>query len=125
MNLIDEQDIPVFQGSQQPGQVAGFVEDGTGSDFQVHPQFLGYNMGQRRLSKARRTVEKNMVERFPAKHGSLDEDLQIVEHLVLTGKLVEGLGPDHLVELVFFIGKFRPRIEFVCHHVKSLSTAQI
>ena len=77
-------------------------------------------MCQRGLAQARRTVEQHVVERLAAQLRRLDEDLEILQHLVLTGELVERLGADHLFEFALFIGKLLPGIEIFSHNTANV-----
>ena len=52
-------------------------------------------------AQSRRSVQQDVVERFAAGLGSLDVDAQVVEHLLLSGEVVEGLGAQGAFDLAF------------------------
>ena len=124
MDFIDKKDIPLFQGSEQTGQIARFVENRTGCNFQIDTEFRSNDMRQRGFSQTGRAVKEHVVEGLATQHRSLDKDLEILEHLVLPGELFETLRPDHLVEIAFLVALFRTGIECVSHPSQTLSTTQ-
>ena len=97
MDFIDEEHVAGVERGQQARQVARLVEHGTGGDFHVHPHFVRDDMGEGRLSQAGRTVEKRMVQRFPAFFRSLDINAEIGDDFPLSGKIFQDLRPDNSV----------------------------
>ena len=75
VDLIDEEHVVGFQRSKQAREVTGFVEDGSGGDFEAYPELVGDDIGEGGFSQSRRAEEEHMVERLMAKFGCLYEDL--------------------------------------------------
>ena len=111
--LVDEEDVSRLQGSQQTGQVAGTVQDGTGRYFHVDPHLVGDDVRQRCFSQARRAMEKRMVQRLPAHLGCLDIDAQTGHDFSLSGEIFQLLGPDNSVQFLIFAVVCVMRVEFL------------
>ena len=112
MDLIDEEDVSLFEGSEQTRQVARLVQDGTGCHLHVDPHFIGYDMRQGRLSQTGRTVEQGMVQGLAAHLRSFDVDLQVGDDFALPGKIIQFLGPDYSVQFTIFAVGCAVRVEF-------------
>ena len=89
MNFVDEKHIVRFERSEQPCQIAGLVEHRTGGELEPHPEFVGNDIGEGRLSQAGRAVEEGVVERFTALFGRFDKDTEVVHHLRLPRKIIK------------------------------------
>ena len=87
MDLIDEEHVVGFQRSKQAREVAGFIKDGSGGDFEAYPELVGDDIGEGGFSQSRRAEEEHMVEGLMAEFGCLYEDLQVRSDLALTGKI--------------------------------------
>ena len=113
VDLVDEEHVAFLQGSQQAGEVAGAVQDGTGSDLHVDPHLVGDDVRQRRLAQARRAVEKRVVQRLAAHLGCLDIDAEPGHDLTLSGEIFQLLGPDNSVQILIFAVVCVMRVEFL------------
>src|SRR5688500_1982789 len=76
-----------LQVGEQPGQVAGFFNDGARGFFDLYTQFIGHNAAEGCLTQSRGAMKKNMVQRLAADAGCLDEDFKIINNLCLAGKI--------------------------------------
>ena len=81
----------VAKVGEDRGQVALDLQRRAGCLLEGDSQFVGDDVGQRRLAKARRTVEQHMVERFAARFGGLDGDVEIVFDLCLADEFLQAL----------------------------------
>ena len=113
MDFVDKEHISRFQGSEQAGQVSGFVQHRTGSHLHVHSHLVGNDMGQRGFSQAGRAVEQHMVQSLPSEFGGLYINAQIGYNLLLTGKVIKPLRADNSVKFIIFAPCCIVRIEFV------------
>ena len=102
VDLIDEEDVSLLERGEKAGEVAGLVKHRTGSDLHVHSHLVGDDMCKGGLSKARRTMEKGMVQSLPAEFGSLYIDIQVGDDLPLAGKIFQLLGADNSVQFLIF-----------------------
>ena len=89
MNLIDEEHIMILQIGQQRGKIALTLNRGCRGLAKVRPHLVRYDAGERRLSKPWRTVEKNVIKRFPARQCGLNKLGQIILYFVLPNVLAE------------------------------------
>ena len=101
MYLVDEEDIVGFEGCENAGEVARFVEHRTACELESHAKFVGNDIAQRGLSESRRSVQECMVERFASVFCCFDEDLQIFHHLALAAEVRELERTQCLLELFF------------------------
>ena len=97
VDLIDEEHVAFLERGEQAGQVAGLVEDGTGSDLHVDAHLVGDDMGEGRLAQAGRAMEKRMVQGFAAELGGFDIDIQIGANFALAGEIFQLLRPDYSI----------------------------
>ena len=91
MDLVDEEDVAVFEVGQQRREIAGLGDDGTGGGAEADAQLLGHDLRQRRLAEAGRPGEQHVVERFAAVARRLDEDAEVGARLLLADELGERL----------------------------------
>ena len=97
--LVDKEHIVRLQAGEQAGEVARLVEHGTRGELEAHAEFVGNDVGEGGFAQSRRPVEQSVVERFATVFGRLDEDAQVVDHLLLTAEVVEGEGPEGVLEV--------------------------
>ena len=90
MNLVDEEHVVWLKRGEQSCQVAGLVEHGAGGYLKPYLQFIGYDIAEGCLAESRRAVEQCVVERLATILGCLHKHLEIVHHLVLAMKVIEG-----------------------------------
>ena len=76
MNLIDKQDIVALKMSEQPDQIAPFLQSRTGRDGKIPPHLIGNDVGQSGFPKTRWAVQKHMIDGFVSLHGCLDGNLK-------------------------------------------------
>jgi hypothetical protein len=93
MDFVDEQDR-AFLGIGEVGeQVLGGGEYGAAGDLQGDAQIARDTGGERGFAQARRTIEKNMPQRFLALAGGIDSDRQPLGHVSLPNHLVHVTRP--------------------------------
>ena len=90
--LVDEEHVVRLQAGQDAGQIARLVQHGAGRDFEAHAQLVGNDVGEGRLAQSGRSVQQHMVQRLAPQAGRLDEDAQVVHHLVLAAEVLEAQG---------------------------------
>ena len=100
MNLVNEQDIALFQICQQRGQIAGLGNHRAGRCPEPNPQFTRDNLRQRGLAQSRRAKEQHMIHRLAARLGALNEHPQVVLRRRLPDEFGERLGPQRGVGVV-------------------------
>ena len=64
VDLVDEQDVALAQAGEDRGQVAGALDGGAGGGPDLRAELRGDDVGQGRLSQARRAVEQDVVHRL-------------------------------------------------------------
>ena len=77
MDLVDEQDIALFEVGQDCGKVARPLDRWTARGVQVDAQLAGDDVGERRLAEAGRAVKKHVVRGLAALPGGFEEDLEV------------------------------------------------
>ena len=102
MDLVDEEHVPFFEGCQQPCQIPGTVEHGTGGDLHIHPHLVRDDMCQGGFPEAGRAVEQSMVESLPTELGCLDVHLQIRDDFPLSGEIFELPRADNSIQFLIF-----------------------
>ena len=105
VDLVDEQHIARLQRGEDAGQVARLVENGAAGHLEAYAQLVGDDVGQGGLAQARRAVEERVVERFAAVGRGLGEDLEVLHHLGLTGKVGKTQGAKGVLEVALGIGR--------------------
>ena len=100
--LVNKEDIPFLERSQQAGQVARLVEDGTGGHLHPHSHLVGDDMRQRRLAQAGRTVEQGVVQGFAAHLGGLYIYGKVRDYLLLSREIIQLLRSDNSVQFIIF-----------------------
>ena len=75
------------------GQIAGFLNGRAGGDADIDTHLIGDDAGQGGLAEAGRAVEQGVVQGFVSQPGGFDIDEQVALCLLLTGVIVQQLGP--------------------------------
>src|SRR5665213_1880586 len=91
MDLIDEENVALFQIGQQRSEVAGLGDHRARGSAEVDAEFACDDVRQRRLAETRRTDEEHMVERLFAAARRINEDLEVCARLCLADKLRQQL----------------------------------
>ena len=85
-----------------------FFQGRAARDVQGHPELARQDVGERGLAQAGRAGEEDVVERLAALARRLGVDAEVPDDLLLTHVLVEGGGPERLLEpLLAFAGRGR------------------
>ena len=104
MYFIDEEHIVRFKASQHSRQIARLVKYWTGCNLESYPQFIRYDIAQRGLPQPRRTVKQHMVKCLGTESGSLDEDTQVIDYLILTVEITEVQRTQGILKIAFLLG---------------------
>ena len=93
MNLIDEQNITLFQIGQKRGQIPRLGDHRPRGGAKIDPQLPGDDLRQCGFAKPRRSGEQNMIERLAAGFRSLNEHPQIGPRLRLPNEFFQHQRP--------------------------------
>ncbi len=102
MHLVNEEDVALFERRQYADEILGLLQCRTAGRTKVRAQLARDQSGKRRLTQSRRSVEEDVLERFPAPLGGVDGDAQIFDDAFLTDVLVEGAGTKARAVKLFF-----------------------
>ena len=105
MDFIDKKHIVRFQAGKDTCQVARLVEHRAGCDLESNAQFIRYDVAQRGFTQARRAVKKHMVKRLGTKSGCLDEDAQVIDHLVLSVEVTEVQRTEGVLKIALLLAE--------------------
>ena len=97
VDLVDEQDVAVFQVGEQRGEIAGLADHGTGGGAEADAQLARHDLGERGLAEAGRAGEQHVIERVAARLGGLDEHLEVGARLLLADELGQPLRAQRLL----------------------------
>ena len=100
VDLVDEEDVAVFQVGEQRGEVAGLGDDRAGGGAEADAQLARHDLRQRGLAEAGRAGEQHVVQRIAARLGGLDEHLEVGARLLLADELAQQLRPQRLLCVV-------------------------
>ena len=112
MDFVDEEHVTLFQGSQEAGQIAGFIEDGPARHLHVHAHLVGDDVREGGFSQAGRAVEQRVVQCLTAHLGGFDIDFQVRDYFLLSGEIIQLLGADNSVQFIIFAVGCAARVEF-------------
>ena len=99
VDLVDEEDAAGLESGEEGGHVALALQRRAGGLHHRHPELGGDDVRERGLAEARRPGQQDVVERLPAAPGSLDEDAELLGHLLLVDEVGERGGAKRAVEL--------------------------
>ena len=91
LGSLSEEDVADIEVGQNRRKVALQLDKGTGSSAESCLHLIGNDGSECGLSKAGRSVEKDMVERFAALPCGLNRDVQVFFDVVLTDVLGQSL----------------------------------
>ena len=100
MYLVDEEHVARLERGEYAGQVARLVEHGAAGELEAHAQLVGNDVAQCGLAQAGRTVQQGVVERLATVFGGLNEDLQVLHHLLLTAEVAEAERTERVLKLL-------------------------
>ena len=101
MDLVDEQDVALFEIGELGGEVAGLGDHRAGGRAEIDAELARHDLGERRLAEAGRADEQHVVERLAAGLGGLDEHLEVLARRLLPGEIGQRQRPQR--------GSRRPR----------------
>ena len=123
VDLVDEQDIAVFEIGEKRCEVAGLGDDRAGGRAEIDAELARHDLGERGLAEAGRPGEQHMVERLAPAARRLDEHFEVRADLGLADELGERLRPERGFAAVFVAPH---RLEHpLAHCASSLSPRRI
>ena len=108
VDLVDEEDRARLERGQERGDVGLALERRARRLHDRHPELGGDDVGERGLAEAGRAGEQHVVERLAAPAGRLDEDRELVGHLLLVDEVGEAARAQRAVELL--LAALDPRV---------------
>ena len=106
MDFVEEKEIARVERGEDGGEIALFLEQRAGADFDGRAHFVGENLREGGFAEARRAVEQDMVERFAAVARGFDGDLEIFLYAGLADEVAESLWADAGVDARVFVERF-------------------
>ena len=103
VDLVDEEHFVLAEARQDGGEIAGRSSTGPGCRAHSDAELLPDDVGQRRLAKAGRAVEQDVIERFAPLPCRRDRDLKIRANALLADVVVQRAGPKPRFVLSVFI----------------------
>src|SRR6266478_8854227 len=94
VDFIDEENLAIAKVGKDRCQVALNLQRGPGGLLKSGAEFVGDDVGERRLAQAGRAVEQDVVEGFSARLCRLDGHVEILFDLVLADEFLEALGAE-------------------------------
>ena len=109
VDLVDEQDVALFEVGQDRGQVARPLDGRAAGRVQVHAQLAGDDVGQRRLAQAGRAVEQDVIGGFLALARRGQQDVEVLLDARLADVLGQRARPKARLDDRFLGASARPR----------------
>ena len=91
MDLVDEQNVAIFEISEQRGEIAGLGDHWAGGGAEIDAELARQDLRQRGLAEPGRTDEQRVIERFAPRARRLDEHAEIGARLLLADELRQPL----------------------------------
>ena len=114
VDLVDEEDVPLLERSEHAGEVAFLLDYGAGGAADIYGHLLGEDVRQGGFAQARRSVEKDVVQRFFPLPCSLDKHFEVADQLFLAYIIGEVLGPQCAIQHLFsFLDSLPLKFDFV------------
>ena len=101
VDFIDKEHIVGLQRGKDSRQIARLIKHRTRCNLEFYAQFIGDDVAQRGLTQSRRTMEERMVEWFATIFGSLNKDLEIFHHAILSAEIRKLQRAQRLLEFLF------------------------
>ena len=103
MDLVDEQDVAVLKIGQQRGEIARLGDHRPRGGAKPDPHLERDDLRKRRLAEPGRPEHQHMVERIAALLRRGHEHPQIVARGLLPDELVERLGAQRGVDVIWLL----------------------
>ncbi len=94
VDLVDEEHGACFEVGKDTDQITGTLDGGPAGDMDRSVHLGCDDVGESGFPQARRTIEKEMVERFTALPSGAEEDGQIVLDALLADELAQPSWPE-------------------------------
>ena len=89
MDLIDEEDVTLFEAGEETSQVAGFLDDGSRSHPDVAFHLISQDEGEAGLAQSGWSTQQDMAEDVISTFGCTDHDLETFDRFSLPGEIIE------------------------------------
>ena len=99
MYLVNKQHIISLQRRKQTRQITRFIKHRTRRQLKPYTQFIGYNITQRSLTQARRSVQQCVVKTLTTHTRRLNKDAEVLNHFVLSRKIVKRQRTQRLIQI--------------------------
>ena len=103
MDFIDKKNIMRFQIGQNGGQIAGTLYNRPGGGLDINTHFAGDDIGKGGFTKARRSVEQNMIQRLSPAARCFNEKAQVPLDFLLPHIVVQRPGAKCSIKLGIII----------------------
>jgi hypothetical protein len=104
MDLVYEEDVPVFQIGEDGGHVAGAHQGGARGDAEADAHLGGDDAGERRLAQPGRAGEEEVVGGLTSFAGSFEQYREALSEIILADELGQAAGPQAGLELDLGLG---------------------
>src|SRR5918999_201168 len=103
VDLVHEQDVALLQVGQDRRQVAGAIERRPGRGLVPRAHLVRDDASERRLAETGRTAEEEVVDALAALAGTVDQEVQLLLHPLLSDELPQGPRTERDVELAVLL----------------------
>src|SRR5688572_17623887 len=93
MYFVDKQDITRLKIGENRGEVSFQLDERSCRGAKSRAHFVRDNGRKRRFAKARRSIEEDVIECFPALARRLDSDFEVLLDVILPDVLDQPPGP--------------------------------
>ena len=120
VNFVDEKHIVGFEVGEQPREISGFVQDGTGGGADGNAQLIRDDVRKGRFPQTRRAVQQSVIKGLPTIRRRLNEYSEVFQCRPLSREIIKSRRTQHLVQFpVGRLGRLIPQIK-VLHHACNL-----
>ena len=87
MNLVDEEDVALFEVGELRGEVASLGDHRSRRCTEIDAELARNDLSERGLAEPRRPDEQDVVERVLARFCRLDKDFEVLARRLLAGEI--------------------------------------
>ena len=97
------------------GILVYIIGEGNGTPLQCSCLLIGDDVAQCGLAQSRRTMKQHMVQRLAAQLGRSDKHAQVLDNLVLPGKVLKPNGSQRPLKVLIGLQRLSPDVKFLLH----------